>query len=269
MKRETLRHPKTIHLAALLDVDRPTALGYLTLLWDYTGEVAIQGNIGKWSNDVIAAACDWPRVADEFIDALVAARWLDTDRTHRLLIHDWADHRERWVAKKLTRRDLAILEPTGTCDDEPQTVDQRSDDGRPFASLSYPNRTEPNLSNPNQTSLRDVCPEPEEPAAEPPAHGPSDFEFPVKGKGKATWALMRSNLAEYREAFPDLDIDDEFRRAKVWCSTNAKKQKTAGGMLSFLTDWLGRSQNKGDGRAHAGARPQTDKGRPVTDEDLT
>ncbi len=147
MKRETLRHPKTIHLAALLDVDRPTALGYLTLLWDYTGEVAIQGNIGKWPNDVIAAACDWPRGADEFIDALVAARWLDISKTHRLLIHDWADHRERWVAKKLERSKLVIIAPTRTCD----AVDQRSDDGRPIASLSNPIQSNPNLSNPIQS----------------------------------------------------------------------------------------------------------------------
>ncbi len=113
------------------------------------------------------------------------------------------------------------------------------------------------------------CSEPEEPAAEPAVDGPSDFEFPVTGKGKRSWTLKRSNLAEYREAFPDLDIDDEFRRAKVWLSTNPRKRKTARGMLSFLTEWLGRSQNKGGGRTHAGGRPQADKGPTVTDEDLT
>ena len=92
MKRETLRHPKTFDLAARLKCSRPTALGYLTLLWDYTAEVATPGNIGKWSNGAIAGACDWHDDPDIFVGALVASGWLDEDDTHRLVIHDWADH---------------------------------------------------------------------------------------------------------------------------------------------------------------------------------
>ena len=55
MKRETMRHPKTFALMGLLGCTRPEALGYLTLLWDYTGDVAIQGDIGKWRNSMVTA----------------------------------------------------------------------------------------------------------------------------------------------------------------------------------------------------------------------
>ena len=54
MKRETLRHPKTYELAAKLGCDRPTVLGYLTLLWDFCGEVAPAGDKGKCWDYAIA-----------------------------------------------------------------------------------------------------------------------------------------------------------------------------------------------------------------------
>lgn len=109
MKRETYRHPKTYDLAARLQVDRPAALGRLELLWDYTGDVAPQGDIGKWPNAAIAAACDWSGNPDQFVEALVDAGWLDKVDEYRLVVHDWPDHCQEWVRKKLKRSRLAFL----------------------------------------------------------------------------------------------------------------------------------------------------------------
>ena len=95
MKRETLRHPKTFALMHLLGCSRPEALGYLTILWDYTGDIAIQGDIGKWPNAVIAQACDWNGDPDEFVGSLIESGWLDeVDSPARLIIHDWPAHCE-------------------------------------------------------------------------------------------------------------------------------------------------------------------------------
>ncbi len=107
MKRETMRHPKTFALMGFLGCTRPEALGYLTLLWDYTGDVAIQGDIGKWPNAVISQACDWAGDADKFVDSMIASGWLDAaDGPSRLLIHDWPHHCQDWVRKKLKRSKL-------------------------------------------------------------------------------------------------------------------------------------------------------------------
>lgn len=107
MKRETMRHPKTFALMGFLGCTRPEALGYLTLLWDYTGDVAIQGDIGKWPNSVISRACDWPGDPDKFVVALTDSDWLDqVDGPSRLLIHDWPHHCQDWVRKKIQRSKL-------------------------------------------------------------------------------------------------------------------------------------------------------------------
>ena len=54
MKKAALSHPKTHDLADRLEVTRPTVLGHLELLFDFTAEHAPQGNIGKWTNGSIA-----------------------------------------------------------------------------------------------------------------------------------------------------------------------------------------------------------------------
>jgi len=147
MKRETMRHPKTYDLMVRLGCSRPTALGYLTLLWDYTGEVAPQGDIGKWPDGVIAQACDWTGDAIEFVEALVEARWLDRveDPKVRLLIHDWPEHCERFVKAKLEYAHIPF-HPLYFNPAPPNGLAKKSTDESP---------------HPTQ-SLRTVCVEPEQ-----------------------------------------------------------------------------------------------------------
>lgn len=150
MKRETLRHPKTYDLASRLGCSRPEALGYLTLLWDWTAEVAMQGNIGKWPNGAIARACDWMGDADEFVSALVDAKWFDHNDDHRLVIHDWPQHCERWVKSKLSSAGLSFL-PCYFA--ETTTVEDTSQDTSQDTSLDPPcDRTEPNRTEPNPST---------------------------------------------------------------------------------------------------------------------
>jgi hypothetical protein len=110
VKRETIRHPKTYDLAARLGCSRAEALGFLTLLWDFTGEQSPQGDVGKWGNGAIARACDYTGDPDAFVDALAESRWIDRNDKQRLVIHDWPDHCEDWVRKKLERMSLRFLE---------------------------------------------------------------------------------------------------------------------------------------------------------------
>lgn len=109
--------------------------------------------------------------------------------------------------------------------------------------LSYP------IPNPNASCA--------EQGSAPAAGGRSEFEFPTKGKGGRLWTLTRAKLHEYLDAYPDLDVAAELRKARQWCLDNPRKQKTAGGMLTFLTNWLNRAQNQqGTSRAHGKQPPQ-------------
>jgi hypothetical protein len=67
-------------------------IGVLEAIWHTTLRNAPAGDIGKLSNEEIAAAIEWDGDADELIAALVKARWLDVDTEFRLVVHDWSDH---------------------------------------------------------------------------------------------------------------------------------------------------------------------------------
>lgn len=109
MKRALLTHPKTNDLAFRLQCSRPTAIGYLALLFDFCAVHSPQGNIGKWPNGVISLACEWDGDADFFIESLINSKWLDENELHRLLVHDWGDNCENWVRAKLHKKGLKIL----------------------------------------------------------------------------------------------------------------------------------------------------------------
>lgn len=104
MKRGTPDHPKTGDLAAALKIQRCTAVGILECLWHFTSRYAPQGNIGKHSDNAIAAACYWPDDrAAELVRALVKTRWFDEHQEHRLVVHDWSEHADDAVHLALAR----------------------------------------------------------------------------------------------------------------------------------------------------------------------
>jgi hypothetical protein len=109
MKLGAMRHPKTMDFAARLQVELPTAIGYLELLWGFTAEHSAQGNVGKWPDGSIAGACCWRGQPDVFIAALTSAGFLDGSLEHRLVVHDWPDHAPGWVRAKLAKLKLGFI----------------------------------------------------------------------------------------------------------------------------------------------------------------
>ena len=98
MKRGTPEHPKTYDLAEQLSICRTHAVGILELLWHFTAKYAIQGDIGKHSDQRITEACGWLGKPQEFIQVLVAVGWLDEDEEHRLMVHAWAEQAKKYGA---------------------------------------------------------------------------------------------------------------------------------------------------------------------------
>lgn len=104
MKRGTPQHPKTKALARSLAVPVYSAVGLLEMLWHFTAEFAPQGNVGRFSNQDIADALGWVECPDRLVDALLAARWIEQHKTHRLVVHDWHDHADDASHMKLARQ---------------------------------------------------------------------------------------------------------------------------------------------------------------------
>lgn len=70
------------------------------------------------------------------------------------------------------------------------------------------------------------------------------FELPCTGKSKI-FPIVESFIAEMKEYYPGVDIEQEILRAKGWLVTNSSRGKTFKGMPRFLNSWFSRCQNNG------------------------
>jgi hypothetical protein len=141
----TLNHPKTLHLAELLNIEPWAALGLLEALWGWVSEYAPQGNLGKHSDAVIADGIKWRKKSDVLIKVLIKSGWVDESDEHRLLIHDWAEHIPDYILKRLQRKGLRPIStnPSGHRADAARTPNG-SHAADPVRAETQPNPTQPN-----------------------------------------------------------------------------------------------------------------------------
>jgi hypothetical protein len=104
MKREALSHPKLGSLAKRIGRTngRVIARGALEGLWHLAGQHAPDGDLSRFTPEEIAEFIGWDENPDELLDILVETRWLDRVG-ERLVVHDWSDHADGSVHKKLAR----------------------------------------------------------------------------------------------------------------------------------------------------------------------
>lgn len=92
MKKDAPTKSKFRTLKRRLGKPHYAVVGVLESLWLATQIDAIDGAIGKLSNEEIAAAIEWDGDADLLIQTLVDTGWLDADPEFRLVVHDWSEH---------------------------------------------------------------------------------------------------------------------------------------------------------------------------------
>lgn len=83
-----------------------------------------------------------------------------------------------------------------------------------------------------------------------PATDPIVMTFPTSGKMMKEWPLRESKVAEWRAAYPAVNVDDVIRELRQWCIDNPKRRKTPHGMNAFLSGRLAVRQDRarpGDG----------------------
>lgn len=233
MKRGTIKHPKVDRLMAELGVNRREAIGLLHMLWDWAGDYAVQGDIGRWDDAAIANAVEWPASdALNLVAKLTVSGWLDRCLIHRLVIHDWQDHCESWVHKRLKRKLLAFVQPTAACPS-------------PSPSLS-----------PNENATAFSPPTADE-AADQRRMNPSWSK--VSG-----WKeISDEDRGRWKSAYPACDLDRQLAAMNEWLLANPEKaHKTR--WRRFITNWLSRSQDRG-GDMGASVKPVSQQVRKQAD----
>jgi hypothetical protein len=245
LKLEALDHPKTMDLAARLNVELPTAIGYLELLWAFTGKKAPQGNIGKWPDGAIARACYWMGRPEVFTQALCDSGFAEHDEIHRITIHDWHEHAPRWVRSKLSTLNLVFvtgptspaspdIEADASGDTSPDTGgDSKGREGKP--------RQEP------ESERAGAAPDARPSRAKSATRIPEDFALNPERRGvaEAEKLPVERTFAAFRDYWTAAsgakarkhDWDATWRN---WCRTqadmNAKGQRAVPGKPSNLDD---------------------------------
>ena len=150
--QELWRHPKTKKLARLLGVSVPTVVGHLHGIWYWALDFAQDGDLHQYDPEEIADAALWEGDPGQFIEALVAAGYLDqTD--DGLSLHDWYDYAGRLIEQREARREqdrarkqrqrerkkASAHEGHGEVTEESR---ETPDDVTPLPYLTQPNQTE-------------------------------------------------------------------------------------------------------------------------------
>jgi hypothetical protein len=116
VKRGCDSHPKTLAFAAALRIPLPYACGLLELLWHLTARLAPRGDIGRLTNQQIAAGIHWAGDPERLIKALLEARlsgdgagFIAVSPELRLVVHDWHEHADPTTRRYLERKGLSFL----------------------------------------------------------------------------------------------------------------------------------------------------------------
>lgn len=232
-----MQHTKLKRLVRALKVPQYAAVGILESLWHLTAREAPEGNIGKLSNEDIAAWIDWQGDADGLIAALVTAGWLDEIQVDRLVVHDWHEHADDATKKAIARQKEKVSGNVQTSTDktrlpepepepEPLPVPERKPEKEPIAptAIAVP-------------AAKLVC--------TLPLNDGTDhnvFEPDVQ-----TWIPL----------YPAVDVRQELRSLKGWLLGNPKLRKTKTGIARFINSWLSRAQNEAKPGASYGNRNQS------------
>ena len=156
MKTTTITSMKFLKLKRKLGLPHWQAVGLLESLWVFCMANAMAGDIGRHSNEDIAAAIEWAGDPDQLIENLIETGWLDRHQDCRLSVHDWDEHCPNFVKGVMAKKGKSFVSrpqpssqpstlPSSQLSSQPSTLPE-------YATLSGQpsNLTKPNLTKPNQ-----------------------------------------------------------------------------------------------------------------------
>lgn len=81
-------------------------------------------------------------------------------------------------------------------------------------------------------------------APSPSSEPASDLE-PIPLNDGSEWTPTESEAEEYARLYPAVDLGQEFRNMRGWCTANPSRKKTLRGVRAFVNTWLSKEQNRG------------------------
>jgi hypothetical protein len=221
VKRDTVVKVKFKRLQRQLKLPLWQAMGLLEALWHCTITNSPDGDIGRLSNDDIAAAIEWDEDADNLVNALVQTGWLDADDEFRLIVHDWSQHVPTYL-KGAYEKHRKLFADQVAKQRAKQDIEQGAKQGAKQGAsegagrcATYPSLTKPNLSKPSQTNVGAASPPTEEspkPPESPPRQIAEDVPIPVALDTQEFRASRDRWLARRRKKRWSVDVDHVTRQ---------------------------------------------------------
>jgi len=245
-------HPKTKKLIKRLGHAGGWSLVCL-FLWVAANRPS--GDLLGLSVEDIELAADWTGNEGEFVEALVAVRFLD-GAPENYEVHDWAEHNP-WAAgfemRSAKAKWNAVKRHHGEAEADRQVIEYAAVRKAGENSLGDAARNATSIAN--STALSNApSPSPSpSPSLENPFaaadESPSSPAHATLKKSKASFDYATSKfiglsgdmLTAWSEAYPAIDVRSEIANAKVWMLANPKNRKS--NIERFLTNWLSRAQD--------------------------
>jgi hypothetical protein len=259
VRKDLPEDPKTIAVAGAIGLSIDETMGKLIRLWAWADDHARDPDPSRVTSRVTQRDARVMRHGDAvtpfvtatwvdgfvgvtgFAAALVKVGWLDTTPTGLRFVnfreHNWKQEHQKALAAERSRRyrEKRREDPPARDVTSPSRARERDITRPPDLTSSR------GMNSPSTPS----CPE-----TAPAVTRAGVLTFPTDGKEKS-WELTEALLAEWRAAYPSLDVLAECKKALAWVNAAPDRRKTARGMPRFLVGWLGRSQDRGGGRRAA------------------
>lgn len=175
MKLSAPQSSKFLKLKRRLSLPHWQCVGLLESLWLFTQHNAPLGDIGRHSDEDLAAAIEWAGDATALVTALVECGFIDECDENRLVVHDWSDHAPTYLKGAMAKHGKEFCRVVRKPTKQPAKHGARGGQRKttPPPQHPAPNHTKPSLTEPSEAifSPADAGPPvaPTKPAEQKPA----------------------------------------------------------------------------------------------------
>ncbi len=213
-----------------LRIPRYAAVGILECLWHWTTQYAISGDIGRYSDDLIASAVDWKGDPSALCASLVRVGWVDEHPRFRLVIHGWSEHADDATQIALARKCGYFWDGT-----QPKMTRLNASERESIIGRYKPFQDQPLISETHgvRTEYALPCPAlpiPSLPSPSHPSTPPSAAVSVVSQKPSD-----EKSFAAFWSAYPKTRRSGKPKCERIW--TKQKLGEIADQVLSALEQW--------------------------------
>jgi hypothetical protein len=145
MKEGTETNVKFKKLKRKLRLAEWQVIGLLEAVWKLARVSAPAGDVGRFSNEDIAASIEYYEDADELIAALVDCGWLVEDEEFRLIVNDWSEHVPTYLKGNFAKHNKQFADVVAK-QRAKQVTKQPAKQGATKSSLVKPSQAKPSHS---------------------------------------------------------------------------------------------------------------------------